>query len=165
MVGFPVVGTEDVVDAHIHTAAVIRPSRAVAGRHIAVGEQVSHAVVGVGNRALVEVTAEDDGHPSDVPGHVGCHRIDLRSPFPRGCCEFVDEVGRLLPGLVPAKFSLHKIFESGLVGRVEQVRLQVVVDHQHVFPVHIKHVSHAQIAIRLVVNALHTLDGEAAVEP
>lgn len=59
-VGFPVGGTEDVVDAHVDAVAIEGTAYAVGGSAVGVGEAVADDVVGIGDRGVVEVAHKDD---------------------------------------------------------------------------------------------------------
>jgi len=98
-VGFPVVGAENVVDAHIDAALMIGETRTVSAGDIAVGKSVADLPVGVGKRTVVEVAADNDTHTLvAVVFDIGCHSISLRSTFLQGFCQFVEDVLRFMFG-------------------------------------------------------------------
>ena len=60
---FPVVGTENVVDADVEMVVVVTDAGSVACFAVAVGEVLRDGVAAVGNGSVIEVAAEDDTFP------------------------------------------------------------------------------------------------------
>ena len=56
-----VLGTEHVVNPHMHPMSVIGRSHAVAGSNIAIGQVFSDGMAGIRQRMVVEVATHQDG--------------------------------------------------------------------------------------------------------
>ena len=61
VIGFPVGGAKDIVDALINAATAVGETRAVAGGSVTVVEDGGDKMVGIGDGRTVEIATEQDG--------------------------------------------------------------------------------------------------------
>lgn len=87
--GFPMVRTEDVIDAHIDGILIERPPDAVGRGTIGIRQTRADSVVGIGNGGVVKVTHQDDGHALMAVNKLR-HGVNHRRTFAGSLGQFLD---------------------------------------------------------------------------
>ena len=114
----PIVGAEYVVDSDVETAAMIGDAWAEAACGVAVREVLGNDVVGVGERPVVEVAANDDALAAIFPDIAG-NGLGLWGAFDACLVEFLEDSARFFFGFFLMQFACNDVLEFGFVSMVD----------------------------------------------
>ena len=124
---FPVVGTENVVDADVEMVVVVTDAGAVACFAVAVGEVLRDGVTAVGNGSVVEVAAEDDAFPFVFVEEID-ECIDLRHASDGAVGQFFGDSLGIFGGEVARIVTFDDFVEIFAVIDGKHGRCQMVID-------------------------------------